>query len=94
MPMLWEVAESGRVEVRLRAYGAEVNTAKIASDRLIGNIITDLSSTLNIDVLSDELRYSFSKTQPEVTVIWRTHVPVERVAEVRAYLDGLAKELK
>lgn len=92
--MLWEVSDSGRVEVRLRAEGAEISTAKAASDQLIGSIVIDLASTLKIDVLSDELRYSFSKVRPEVTVIWKTRVPVERVTEVRAYLGGLAESMQ
>lgn len=92
--MLWEVSDAGRVEIRLRAQGTEVTYAKVASDQLIGNIINDLAASLSINVITDELRYSFSKTRPEVTVLWRTSVPADRTDEVRAYLAGLAETMQ
>jgi hypothetical protein len=92
--ILWHVNDTGHVEVRLRAEGDQIATAKDEGNRLVANIITDLSNTLSIDVLSDELRYSFSKTRPEVTIIWRTRVPDDRIDDVRTYLGGLAEGMQ
>jgi hypothetical protein len=92
--MLWQVLDTGHVEVRIRSEGIdEVSAAKVQGDQLVANILGDLETTLGIEVTRDELRYSFSKTRPEVTVIWKTTVPKERVDDMRSYLSGLAEGL-
>jgi hypothetical protein len=90
--MMWQVSDEGKVEVRLRAEGEQaIRVAREHADRFIGNIVGDLSATLGVDVTTDELRYSFSKTRPEVTVIWRARVPVGSVPDVREYMVRLAQ---
>jgi hypothetical protein len=92
--MIWDVDDAGRVEVRMRAEGAQIVTAKAASEQLVQGIVQDLDTTLGIQVTTDELRFSFSKTRPEVTVSWRTVVPSDRIDDVRAYLTGLAETMQ
>lgn len=92
--MIWFVGDDGRVEVRLQARGEQaIKVARVQADRFIANIVGDWATTLGIEATLDELRYSFSKTRPEVTIIWKTTVPAERVAEVREYLRGLAASM-
>jgi hypothetical protein len=92
--MMWHVTEQGRVEVRLRAEGEEaIKVAKIKGDTFIANIVTDLSGALGADVITDELRYSFSKVRPEVTIIWRARVPEASVPQVQEYLAELGGSL-
>jgi hypothetical protein len=87
---MWHVTDQGRVELRLRAEGEEaIKVAKIKGDTFIANIVTDLSGALGADVVTDELRYSFSKVRPEVTIIWRARVPEGSVAQVQEYLAKL-----
>ena len=93
--MLWQVDHEGRVEIRIRSEGMDaMRTAKTQGDTLVANIIGDLQTTLGIEVTRDELRYSLSKTRPEVTIIWKTQVPDTRVEDVRSYLSGLAEGLQ
>jgi len=90
--MIWQVGDEGRIEVRLRASGEQaIRVARVHADRYIGNIVGDLSATLGVDVTTNELRYSFSKTRPEVTVIWRAQVPTASVPDVREYMVRLAQ---
>jgi len=92
--VIWFVGDDGKVEVRLQARGEQaIRVARVKADRFIANIVSDWVTTLGIEAVTDELRYSFSKTRPEVTIIWKTRAPAERVAEVREYLMGLAKSM-
>jgi hypothetical protein len=92
--VIWHVTDQGRIELRLRAEGEEaIKVAKIKGDTFIANIVTDLSGTLGADVITDELRYSFSKVRPEVTIIWRARVPEGSVAQVQEYLAELGGSL-
>jgi hypothetical protein len=89
--MIWQVSDEGRIEVRLRAEGEQaIKVARAHADRYIGNIVGDLSATLGVDVVTTELRYSFSKTRPEVTVVWRARTPVGSVPDVREYFVRLS----
>lgn len=92
--MLWQVLDTGHTEVRLRAEGAEIYVLRAQAEELIADIIRDLMTTLGIEVLRDEIRASFSKVRPEVTVTWRTTVPKEHVEDVRTYLTGVAEGLQ
>lgn len=88
--MIWQVSDEGRVEVRLKATEEQaIRVARASAERFIANVVGDLTATMSIDLVTDELRYSFSKTRPEVTVIWRAHVPLSAVSEVREYLMRL-----
>lgn len=90
---MWTVSDGGAVEVRLRAEGEQaIKVARTKADQYIANIVTDLTENMGIVMLFDELRYSFSKTRPEVTVIWRTRVPEESVDTMRAYLARITKD--
>jgi hypothetical protein len=87
---MWHVSDTGRIEVRLLAQGEQaIKVARVQADRFIANIVTDLNVSLDVAAVTDELRYSFSKTRPEVTVIWRAEVPADKVDVVRAYLARL-----
>jgi hypothetical protein len=89
--MIWQVSDEGRLVVRLRASGEQaIRVARAHADRYVANIVGDLSATLGIDVVTDELRYSFNKTRPEVTVIWRAQVPLGAVPDVREYMVRLS----
>jgi hypothetical protein len=90
--MIWEVTDDGRIKLLLRASGE--NARKITraqADRYIANIVGDLSTTMSIEVTTDELRYSFNKNRPEITVTWRARVPVESVPDVREYMVRLGQ---
>ena len=90
--MIWQVSDEGRIEMRLRANGEQaIRVARVEADRYIDNIVGDLNATEGIDVVTNELRYSFSKNRPAVTVIWRAQVPVGSVPEVREYMTRLAR---
>jgi hypothetical protein len=90
---MWHVADDGRIEVRLLAQGQQaVKVARVKADRFIANVVSDLAATQDIEVRTNELRYSFSKTRPEVTVIWRAGVSPAQVAAVRTYLDRLNEQ--
>lgn len=88
--MMWQVTDTGRVEVRMRADGEQaIRVAKVKADQFIANIVSDLAVSQHVDVVTTELRYSFSKVRPQVTVIWRAMIPASAVATVRSYLDRL-----
>jgi hypothetical protein len=90
---MWHVADDGRIEVRLLAQGQQaIKVARVKADRFIANVVSDLATTQEVEVQTNELRYSFSKTRPEVTVIWRAGVPPDKVAVVRTYLDRLNEQ--
>jgi hypothetical protein len=89
--MIWQVADDGTIEVRLRASGEQaIRVARVKADEFIANIVSDLNATMGIEIVTDELRYSFHKTKPEVTVKWRAQVPAGKVADVREYMSRLA----
>jgi hypothetical protein len=89
--MIWQVNDEGRIEVRLRAEGEQaIRVARVKADEFIANIVSDLNATMGIEIVTDELRYSFHKTRPEVTVKWRAQVPAEKVPDVREYMSRLA----
>lgn len=91
--MMWTVSDGGAVEVRLRAEGEQaIKIARVKAEQYIANIVTDLTESYGIVMLFDELRYSFSKTRPEVTVIWRTRVPQESAEMMREYLARISQE--
>ena len=91
--MLWDVDDNGRMMVRLRSTGA---SAKMLDrddvNRYVAHISDDLSATLGIDIVTNELRISFSKTRPEINVTWRAQVPVQSVPDVRTYMVGMSQE--
>jgi hypothetical protein len=90
---MWTVSDGGAVEVRMRAEGEQaIKIARVKAEQYIANIVSDLSENMGIVMLFDELRYSFSKTRPEVTVIWRTRVPEESADTMREYLARIAQE--
>jgi hypothetical protein len=92
--MMWQVTDEGRVEARMRAEGIEaVKTAREDAARFIANVTSDLSMNLGVEVVTDELRFSVSKTRPEITVIWKARAPVEKVADVREYMATVARSL-
>ena len=92
--VIWEVTDEGRVAARLRAEGEEaIKVAKIKADMFFANIVSDLQVTHSIEATTDELRYSFSKTRPEVTITWRARIPQESVPDVREYLAGLSQAM-
>jgi hypothetical protein len=90
--MMWQVSDEGKVEIRLKARGEQaIRVVRVKADRYVASIVGDLSATLGTDVVTDELRYSFNKTRPEVTVTWRARIPVEKVPDVREYMVRLAQ---
>jgi len=89
--MIWQVSDEGTIEVRMRASGEQaIRVARVKADEFIANIVSDLNATQGIEIVTDELRYSFHKTRPEVTVKWRAQVPVGAVPDVREYMSRLA----
>jgi hypothetical protein len=92
--MIWEVADDGRMTVRIRAEGmAAVNDVRAEAGRFVANMVGDLSVTMGIDVVTNEMRFSISKTEPDVTVTWRAQVPAQTVPDVREYLTRLSQSM-
>jgi len=90
--MIWQVTDEGTIEIRLRASGEQaIRVARVKADEFVANIVGDLNATMGIEIVTDELRYSFHKTRPEVTVKWRAQVPVDQVTDVREYMARLAR---
>ena len=90
--MLWEVTDEGRVRVRVKATGENVQQiTRAQADRYFANIVGDLNATMGIEVTTDELRYSFNKSRPEITVTWKARVPAGSVADVREYMVRLGQ---
>ena len=90
--MMWEVSDEGRVKVLVTASGENARQiTRAQADRYFANIVGDLNATMGIEVITDELRYSFSKTKPKITVTWRARVPVSSVPDVREYLVRLGQ---
>jgi hypothetical protein len=92
--MMWDVSDEGKIVVRLRAEG---EAAKLMTrdrvDAYINEIIRDLSTSQGVEVVTDELRYSFSKTYPEITVTWRAKADPAAVTEIREYFARLSRSL-
>lgn len=92
--MMWQVSDEGRIEMRIKIdilmpeAGKSALTSSIREhfDRHIANLVSDLIMTEGVDLVTDEVRYSFSTTRPEATVIWRARVPADEAPAVRAYL--------
>jgi hypothetical protein len=91
--MLWSVDDEGRVLIRLKSTGASAQMLdRDKVNRYIGNIVGDVSATMGVDIVTDELRVSFSKVRPEVNVTWRARVPVGSVPDVREYMIRMSQE--
>ncbi len=91
--MLWNVEDNGKVLVRLKSIGAGAQMLdRDQVNRYIGNIVGDLSATMGVDIVTDELRVSFSKTHPEVNVTWRARVPEGSVPDVREYMVRMSQD--
>jgi hypothetical protein len=89
---MWQVTDEGRVEMKLRASGPNAGQVSRAdADRYIGNIVSDLTVNMGIEIVTDELRVSFNKNRPEVTVTWKARIPVGSVPDVREYMVRLAR---
>ena len=85
--MFWHVDDRGTMVLMLTASGEETRTlTKDAVNRFIANVIGDLAATYFIDIVTDELRISFSKVRPEVKVTWRARVPKDDVDTLRRYM--------
>jgi hypothetical protein len=92
--VIWDVSDDGRITVRMRAQGMEaVGAVRAEAGRFIANIVSDLSATSGIDAVTNEMRFSVSKTNPEVTVTWRAQIPVASVPDVREYMATLSRSL-
>lgn len=92
--MMWDVSAEGKIVVRLRGEGeAARQMTREKVDAYIGNIVGDLSTSQGVEVVTNELRYSFSKTHPEITVTWRAQTSPSSVAEVREYFARLTRSL-
>jgi hypothetical protein len=91
--MMWTVSDDGHVEVRMQAEGEQaIKVAQDKADVFFTSMVTDLT-VRGVEVPVNELRYSFSKTRPVVTVIWRAQVEVASVPVVRAYLVRISEAL-
>jgi hypothetical protein len=91
--MLWNVEDNGKVFVRLKSEGVGAQMLdRDGVNRYIGNIVGDLAATQGIDIVTNELRVSFSKTRPEVNVTWRAEVPPDRATDVREYMMRMSQE--
>lgn len=91
--MLWNVDDSGQMLVRMRSAGPSVSLLdRNVVNRYIANIVGDVSDTLGVEIVTNELRISFSKTHPEINVTWRAQVPTASASAVRAYMVGMSEE--
>lgn len=92
--MMWDVSDDGRITVRLHAEGEAARLmTRDKVDAYIGEIVRDLTVSRGVEVITNELRYSFSKTHPEITVTWRAQGEAASVTEIREYFARLAKSL-
>jgi hypothetical protein len=90
--MMWDVSEAGKIIVKLHAEGDAVQQmSREAADTYIANIVGDLATSQGVEVVTDELRYSFSKTRAEITVTWRASADPASVTEIREYFARLSR---
>jgi outer membrane cobalamin receptor len=92
--VIWHVTDEGRIEVRLKAQGEQaIKVARVRATSLFESIVEDLATNQHVTLTSNELRYSFSKTRPEVTIIWRSEVEADAAPKVRDYLVRLGESI-
>ena len=92
--MMWQVSDDGKIVVKLHAENEAVHQmTRDKADAYIANIIGDLSVSQGVEVVTNELRYSFSKTRAEITVTWRASADPATVADVREYFARLSRSL-
>lgn len=90
--MMWDVSDAGKITVKLHAEGEAVRQmTRDMADAYIANIVGDLTTSQGVEVVTDELRYSFSKTRAEITVTWRASADPTAVAEIREYFARLSR---